>query len=185
MYIKEHLPLLILPKEYVDQKYKLLINESELEVEANTLNIYEIDLNNAEIDLSKKNGEVNIKVIKDDIVIDTKQINYQDFPATEYLHNSLENDLLAYDIEHGQKNEMNFLNIISKTIKSEELKDGYISGGYIKVTSEYQISKSKFEKETINTNWEFINIIGNKEGSLKKIIPTTDLVEIDLNLLII
>ena len=173
IYIKEHLPLLIVPKEYVDQKYKLLINESELEVEANTLNIYEIDLNNAEIDLSKKNGEVNIKVIKDDIVIDTKQINYQDFPATEYLHNSLENDLLAYDIELGQKNEMNFLNITPKTIKSEELKDGYISGGYIKVTSEYQISKSKFEKETINTNWEFINIIGNKEGSLKKIIPTT------------
>ena len=51
---------------------------------------------------------MNIKVIKDDIVIDTKQINYQDFPAPEYLHNSLENDLLAYDIELGQKNEMNF-----------------------------------------------------------------------------
>ena len=172
VYIKEHLPLLIVPKEYVDQKYKLLINESELEVEANTLNIFEIDLNNAEIDLSKKNGEVNIKVIKDEIAIDTKQINYQDFPAPEYLHNSLENDLLAYDIELGQNNDMNFINIIPKTIKSEELKDGYISGGYIKVTSEYQISKSKFEKETINTNWEFIDILGNKEGYKKRIITT-------------
>ena len=37
----------------------------------NILNIYEIDLNNAEIDLSKNNGEVNIKVIKDEIAIDT------------------------------------------------------------------------------------------------------------------
>ena len=173
VYVKYHLPLLLVPKEYVDQKYKLLINESEYEVETNSPNIFEIDLNNAGIELSNKNGEVNIKVVKDDIAIDTKQISYQDFPATEYLHNSLENDLLAYDIELGQKNEMNFLNIIPKTIKSEELKDGYISGGYIKVTNEYKISKSKFEKETINTHWEFINIIGNKEGSLKKIIPTT------------
>ena len=172
VYIKDHLPLLIVPKEYIDKKYKLLINESELEVEANSLNIYEIDLNNAEIDLSKKNGELNIKVIKDDIAIDTKQINYQDFPAPEYLHNSLENDLLAYDIELGQNNEMNFINIIPKTIKSEELKDGYISGGYIKVTNEYQISKSKFEKETINTNWKFIDILGNKEGYKKRIITT-------------
>jgi len=174
VYIKDHLPLLIVPKEYVHQKYKLLINESELEVETNSLNISEIDLNNAGLDLSKKNGEVNIKVVKDDIAIDTKQINYQDFPETEYLHNSLENNLLAYDIELGQKNEMNFLNIIPKTIKSEELKDGYISGGYIKVTSEYQISKSKFEKETINTNWGFINIIGNKEGYKKRIITTNN-----------
>ena len=172
VYIKDHLPLLIVPKGYIDKKYKLLINESELEVEANSLNIYEIDLNNAEIDLSKKNGELNIKVIKDDIAIDTKQINYEDFPAPEYLHNSLENDLLAYDIELGQNNEMNFINIIPKTIKSEELKDGYISGGYIKVTNEYQISKSKFEKETINTNWKFIDILGNKEGYKKRIITT-------------
>lgn len=174
VYIKDHLPLLIIPKEYVHQKYRLFINESELELESKLLNIFEIDLNNAGIDFTKKNGEVSIKVVKEDIVIDTKQINYQDFPATEYLHNSLENDLLAYDIELGQKNEMNFLNIIPKTIKSEELKDGYISGGYIKVTSEYRIPKSKFEKETINTNWNFINFIGNKEGSKKRIITTTN-----------
>jgi hypothetical protein len=174
VYIKDHLPLLIIPKEYVHQKYRLFINESELELESKLLNIFEIDLNNAGIDFTKKNGEVSIKVVKEDIVIDTKQINYQDFPATEYLHNSLENDLLAYDIELGQKNEMNFLNIIPKRIKSEELKDGYISGGYIKVTSEYRIPKSKFEKETINTNWNFINFIGNKEGSKKRIITTTN-----------
>lgn len=171
LYLKDHLPYLIVPKEYSHEDYKLYINDLEVSFEPYLFDNNEIDLNNIEIDLDGITGELIFKVVNNDIIIDSKKIVYQDYPHTEYLQNSLESDLLAYDIELGENNEMYFNNINPKQIKSEDLKDGYVSGGYIKVTSEYKIPKSKFEKETINTNLGNIIIIGHKEGSKKKIIP--------------
>ena len=172
-YLINHLPSLIIPKEYQELDYSVFANDFELDYIRDIGKTSEYDLNLLKIGDNKNFGEILIKTYKNDLVVDSKIIRYEDYPKTEYVFDSLENELLAYDIELGKNNEMNFLNIYPKKIKTEDLKDGYISGGYIKVTNENRIPKSKFELETINTKWNFIEIIGQQEGSKLRIITTT------------
>ena len=98
-------------------------------------------------------------------------IYVEDYKSQSDLKNENAEIVLGYDIE-PEKGNLSLNNIYPSQISFDDLKDGYISGGYLNITDEYKIKPNTILVNNIDSQHDITWVVCQLEGDLKKILGT-------------
>ncbi len=166
-YLKGFLPKLLIPNDFFREEDKIpaLVNGKEISIDKNQQgNVSVLDLSQVTI-LEEFTGLIEIDCIN------KISIYVEDYKSQSDLKNENAEIVLGYDIE-PEKGNLSLNNIYPSQISFDDLKDGYISGGYLNITDEYKIKPNTILVNNIDSQHDITWVVCQLEGDLKKILGT-------------
>ena len=166
-YLTGFLPKLLIPNDFFRESKKIvaLVNNNKISIDKNEQgNVSVLDL--SEIDfLENFTGLLEIDCIN------KINIYIENYKSQSALKSESVEIVLGYDIE-PEKGNLSLNNIYPSQISFDDLKDGYISGGYLNITEEYKIKPNTILVDSIESQYDITWIVCQSQGDLKKILGT-------------
>lgn len=163
-YLKDFLPKLLIPNDFFkgEEKISVFINNIEVDVyKEHGGNVSELDLSQIEF-LKDFIGLIELECIN------KNSIYIENYKSQSVLKNENTEVVLGYDIE-PKKGNLSLNNIYPGQISFDDLKDGYISGGYLNITDDYKIKPNTILVDNIESQYDSTWIVCQSQGDLKRI----------------
>ena len=163
-YLKGFLPKLLIPNDFFKEgeNISVFINNKEVNIYKDQEgNVTEVNLGQIEF-LKDFTGLIEIECIN------KISIYIENYKSQSVLKNENTEVVLGYDIE-PRKGNLSLNNIYPGQISFDDLKDGYISGGYLNITEDYKMEPNTILVDNIESQYDTTWIVCQTQGDLKRI----------------